>query len=274
MRYDEIGYWSEVKLDIVQKYAVAYSTIMRATSVIRQYMYVDAFAGPGKHIARRTGQFVPGSPSNALHVSPPFSQYHFIDLDGSRVEELRRVVGDRTDVKVYKGDCNKILLEDVFPLCRYQDYRRALCLLDPYKINVDWKVLQAAGTMGTVEIFYNFMIMDANMNVFWKNPDKVAPTQAARMNLAWGDQSWREIAYTKKPGLFEEIEEKAGNRTIAEAFQRRLREIAGFKYVPEPVPMRNSKGAVIYYLFFASPNKTGGKIVADIFDAYRGRGMT
>ena len=27
-KYDEIGYWSEVKLDIIRKYASAYSTIM------------------------------------------------------------------------------------------------------------------------------------------------------------------------------------------------------------------------------------------------------
>jgi len=273
MKYDEIGYWSEVKLDIVQKYASAYSTIMRASPVIRQHIYIDAFAGPGKHIARRTGKFVLGSPSNALNVNPPFSAYHFIDLDGGRVEELRRVAHGRSDVKVHEGDCNRVLLDDVFPLCRYQDFCRALCLLDPYKINVDWNVLQIAGSMGSVEVFYNFMIMDANMNVFWKNPDKVAPSQAARMDHAWGDRSWREIAYTKKAGLFEEIEEKVENRTIVQAFQRRLHEVAGFKYVPDPMPMRNSKGAVIYYLFFASPNKTGGEIVADIFDSYRNRGM-
>ena len=28
--FDEIGYWSEIKLDIVREYAVAYSTILSA----------------------------------------------------------------------------------------------------------------------------------------------------------------------------------------------------------------------------------------------------
>ena len=42
--------------------------------------------------------------------------------------------------------------------------------------------------------------------------------------------------------------------------------------VPEPIPMRNKTGAVVYYLFFASPNKTGAKIVKDIFNTYRNRG--
>ncbi len=32
--------------------------------------------------------------------------------------------------------------------------------------------------------------------------------------------------------------------------------------------MRNSTGAVVYYLYFASPNKNGKKIVVDIFRKY------
>jgi hypothetical protein len=38
------------------------------------------------------------------------------------------------------------------------------------------------------------------------------------------------------------------------------------------MPMRNSKGAVVYYLYFASPNATGGRIVSQIFDKYRAKG--
>jgi hypothetical protein len=37
--------------------------------------------------------------------------------------------------------------------------------------------------------------------------------------------------------------------------------------------MRNTRGAVVYYLFFASPNRTGDKIVRDIFNKYRDRGI-
>jgi three-Cys-motif partner protein len=93
------------------------------------------------------------------------------------------------------------------------------------------------------------------------------------MDAAWGDRSWREAAYKKSQGLFEELEQKAGNATIAEAFRQRLIQNAGFKYVPEPMPMRNSTGAIVYYLFFASPNKTGAKIVNHIFRTYREKGL-
>lgn len=116
------------------------------------------------------------------------------------------------------------------------------------------------------------MIMDANMNVLRLNPNHVSEDQVARMDKAWGDHSWRDIAYQKEPGLFEELERKTDNKTVAEAFRKRLRDVAGFQYVPEPIPMRNDQGAVVYYLYFASPNKTGARIVSSIFNKYSNKG--
>lgn len=159
-------------------------------------------------MSKQSGKVVQGSPLKALEVSPPFREFHFIDLDGGKTNELRRITGDRPDVVIHEGDCNEILLEDVFPRCEYENYHRALCLLDPYNINVDWEVLKKAGNMGSVDIFYNFMIMDANMNVFWRNPVKVPADQIARMDRSWGNHSWRDIAYRKEPGLFGAIEER------------------------------------------------------------------
>ncbi len=272
-KYDEIGYWSEVKLDIISKYASAYSTIMKKQKKIQSYLYIDAFAGAGVHIKKQTREFIKGSPLNALAISPAFPEYHFIDLDGDKVDKLRLVVGDRGDVSFHKGDCNEMLLNEVFPKCRYEDYRRALCLLDPYGLNVNWEVLEKAGKMKSVEIFYNFMIMDANMNILWRSPERVQTSQVARMDAVWGDHSWHEVAYKKTPGLFSDMEEETTNEAVINAFRDRIRKAAGFEYVPEPMPMRNSKGSVIYYLFFASPNRTGAKIVKDIFDNYRNKGV-
>jgi hypothetical protein len=40
VKYDEIGYWSEIKLDIVKEYAQAYSTIMSAQrSISKAYLH-------------------------------------------------------------------------------------------------------------------------------------------------------------------------------------------------------------------------------------------
>lgn len=67
LRYDEIGYWSEIKLDIIKEYAAAYSRILSSrTSPNFYHLYIDAFAGAGKHKSKSTGEFVLGSPANAF----------------------------------------------------------------------------------------------------------------------------------------------------------------------------------------------------------------
>jgi three-Cys-motif partner protein len=275
LRLDKIGYWSEIKLDIVREYAQAYSSVLAKRREIRKYVYIDAFAGAGVHISKRTGEYIPGSPLNALNVQPPFHEYHFIDLDGDKAGHLRQYVGNDPTVSIHKGDCNSILLQEVFPRARYSDFNRALCLLDPYALNLDWAVVQTAGQSGSIEIFLNFMVMDMNMNVLWKNPDNVPPSQLERMDAFWGDRSWRNTLYQKPQGRLPgfDLGEKVSNSAVATAYQERLKKVAGFDYVPEPMPMRNTQGAIIYYLFFASPKKTGEKIVSDIFNKYRNRGV-
>jgi three-Cys-motif partner protein len=103
----------------------------------------------------------------------------------------------------------------------------------------------------------------------------VSQKQAARFTATWGDDSWRNIAYKQEQrSLLDEggfIEEKASNEAIVSAFQARLRDVAGFRYVPNPIPMKNASRATVYYLFFASPNATGKKIVEHIFKKHATR---
>lgn len=274
MKFDEIGEWSEIKLEIIQKYASAYSTILakRKEQIPQfQHVYIDGFCGAGQHISKRSGGMVKGSPLNALAIQPPFDEYYLIDMNGKKVEYLNQAIGPRPDVHLYQGDCSEILLRNVFPCVRYEDYRRGLCLLDPYGLHLKWDVIAKAGLSGVIEIFLNFPVMDMNRTALWNNPEKVAPDQATRMTGFWGDESWRQAAYQQVPTLFGPINKKIpGNFPIVEAFRERLKTQAGFKYVPEPVPMLNSKEAVIYYLFFASSNPTANKIIEGIFDSYRG----
>src|SRR5438309_1462881 len=194
LQFDRIDYWSHVKMEIVRKYAVAYSTIF-ATQPRFKHVYVDAFAGTGVHELKATGNLVPGSPLNALAVDPPFHELHLIDLDQAKVEYLTEQVGKREDVFIYEGDCNQVLLQDVFPRIRYKDYRRGLCLLDPYGLTLNWEVIATAARMQSMEIFLNFPMMDMNRNALWSDPLGVALEDLKRMNAFWGDESWKKIVY-------------------------------------------------------------------------------
>jgi three-Cys-motif partner protein len=276
LKFDQIGRWSEVKLDIVREYAVPYSRIM--TSQGFYHLYIDAFAGAGVHISKATGEFVPGSPLNALSVRPPFCECHFIDLDGRRAEHLRTCVAEalanpsnQPEVFVYEADCHDVLLNVVFPRARYEERHRALCLLDPYGLDLSWDIVRRAGEMRSVDIFLNFPIMDMNRNALWRDPAGVDEADRQRMTRFWGDESWREAAYRESLTLFGPEDEKAANEAVAGAFRARLQDVAGFAQVPKPIPMRNKTNAVIYYLFFASQNAVGNKIASFLFNKY-GRG--
>jgi len=270
LQFDEIGNWSEIKLDILKKYATAYSTILASrTSPSLYHVYIDAFAGSGIHKSKTTQDLVPGSPLRALEVQPSFREYHLIDINAKKIGQLRGLVGSRRDVFLYERDSNKTLLDQVFPRVKYEDYRRGLCILDPYGLHVDWTVIATAGKMRSIDMFLNFPVFDINRNVLWHNPEGVDPSDIGRMNAFWGDDTWREIAYQRKRNLFGWYSEKAPNEVVAEAFRRRLREVAGFDQVPEPLPMKNSKGAVVYYLFFGSQVGTAEKIAREIFKKYR-----
>lgn len=270
-KIDEIGPWSEVKLDIVKRYAVEYSKILsnqKDPSLF--HVYIDAFAGAGYHLSETTREMVPGSPLNALLVRPPFREYHLIDLDGDKAHGLRELVGNREDVYIYPEDCNSVLPKKVFPRVRFEDYKRGLCILDPYALHLDWELIQTAGSMRSLDVFINFPMYDININVLHRDPGTVLPLHVERMNAYWGDESWRDVAYElSAPDLFGHVElEKVSNEKFAAAFRERLRKVAGFKKVPEPLAMRNSKGSTVYYLFFASQKGTAENIVKYIFEKF------
>ena len=274
MKLDEIGDWSLDKLEILKRYAEKYSAVLasqdgRQGKANLKHGYIDGFAGAGQHIAKTTKDVVPGSPLNALSIKPEFDEYHFVELNPERADSLRALANNRANVHVHEGNCNTILLENVFPRFRYEDFWRGLCFLDPYGMHLNWEVIAKAGKMGTIEIFLNFPIHDINRNV---KHSRATKEDQGRFTAFWGDESWRDALVVKTDQLnfsggFET--EVADNDAIVAAFRKRLKEVAGFKYVPEPVAMRNSKGPIVYYLFFAGPNSTGDKIARHVLNLFR-----
>src|SRR4051812_47043473 len=112
--FDEIGPWSEIKLDIIRKYASAYARILSRQRGF-SFFYVDAFAGAGRHVSRMTGELVAGSPDIALRTDPPFQRYFFIDIDRAKVDYLEQLARANPSVQILKGDANVELVSRVLP---------------------------------------------------------------------------------------------------------------------------------------------------------------
>ena len=274
-QFDEIGYWSELKLEIVEKYGAAYTRAFASHPTLKKY-YIDGFSGAGAHVSKRTSELIDGSPVRALRVSPSFDGFHFIDMNPHKTSYLQKLCDGRSDVQIHTGDSSVFLINTLLPTIKYENYNRALCLLDPYGLHMDWEVMRLAGQSRAVDMFLNFPVMDMNRNAIWRNPEKVPQDGIERMTRFWGDESWRTAAYVEsaQANLFGFAPEqvKQPNDAIVGAFMRRLQDVAGFKFVPDPLPMRNSTNAVVYYLFFACGHPVAKKIIIDIFNKYRSKG--
>lgn len=240
-----------------------------------KFYYIDTFSGAGLHIDRATGEDIAGSPLRVLSGHIPFDKYYFIDLDGEKADFLRNYCtqhfSDR-EIEVKQGDCNEVI-KDTISGMTYRNYERIFCLLDPYGLHLKWDTVEIMGKKKIVDLILNFPIMDMNRNAIWHDYGKVSAQDKKRMTRFWGDESWLEVAYNPSPqsNLFDDNPlEKQPNEAVADAFRKRLKSVAGFQYVPKPIPLKNSTGATVYYLFFASQNSTANKIAKGIFTKYVG----
>ena len=262
-----------LKLDIVEKYGRGYTTAFNNErgAFLRKY-YIDGFSGAGVHVVKRTRQQIEGSPARALRVQPPFNGFHFIDLNPAKTDQLEQLRAGREDVWIHTGDANEHL-KKLLPTMQYEDRKRALCLLDPYGLHLDWEVMRTAGELGTIDMFLNFPIMDMNRNALLWKPELADPDDITRMTRFWGDEALGDRpawAASKQGDMFGATEqEKQSNKVVAEASPRAVEESSGFADVPELLPMTNSKNAVLYYLFFAAKHRAAANIAADIFKRAR-----
>lgn len=276
---DEVGPWTEVKVQIVREYALLFQKVIQTQPLFKS-VYMDGFAGTGLLVSEIRRDIIDGTASEIMNVQPPFHEYHFIEFDPEKVQVLRRSLGVMDDsdelVRVHRGDCNTILLEKLLPTMKWESFRKGLLFLDPYGLEVDWRVVEAAGRSRCVDLLVNFPIMGMNRSVL-RDPSKEAPTQeqVERMNRFWGDETWRAAAFEQPRDLWGDpmpLRKKQGNEPIVQAYIKRLHEVAGFEYVSKPLAMRNSNNAPVYYLIGASAATQGVKLFNGVFKRWRKKG--
>lgn len=272
---DEIGPWSERKHGIVQDYAEVYSLIMsqaQKSVAVLSHDYIDGYASAGYSVRRGSGDIIKGTALNSLEIQPPFAHFTFVELNAARYSILKNRVKGTPNVEVIHGDANVVLPHEVIPRYTYENFRRAFCLLDPHNHKeLRWQTIADIGKTRAIDLLVHFPTMTMNRGVLHRG-GAASPDEAKAMTLFWGDESWREAVYVKRPGLLEGLPaEKATDLAFASAFCARLKNVAGFKDTTKPIPMKNTRGAVVYYLIFALPHPTAvraAKSVAKYFIEY------
>lgn len=145
-------------------------------------------------------------------------------------------------------------------------------LLDPYGLQLEWDVVRSLGATRSADVAINFPTMDINRNSALREQLAIGEANAARMSKWWGDDSWIGQFYGPGPKW---LHGESGNRKvvnndeIVQIYRQRLQDEGGFGFVTEPLPMKNSQNAVLYYILLASNNETAVRIMNEILDKYR-----
>ena len=130
------------------------------------------------------------------------------------------------------------MTKELLPKIQFINYARALCLLDPYGLHIDWEVMYQAGHSEAIDMFLNFPVMDMNRNAIWNNPERVPQDGIERMTKFWGDESWKQAAYAESTqgNLFRTEIVKQSNDKIVAAFTQRLKRLLAFNLFQSHYP--------------------------------------
>ena len=58
--------------------------------------------------------------------------------------------------EIVTGDASHYLTTKLLPNIQYERFNRALCLLDPYGLHLDWEVVRQSGQSRAIDMFLNF----------------------------------------------------------------------------------------------------------------------
>lgn len=190
------GRWTEIKLDMLAAYLHAYAKVMKNQPYRR--WYVDAFAGTGFRSISDSGGLLEkeattaaGSARLALDVEPPFDRYVLIERNRRRYDQLRLLAETRPDLAGRMdfrcGDANEELIALAASLDRRRD--RAVVLLDPFGMQVDWRTLEALAGTQIVDLWY-LVPTGIALNRVLPREQRPFGLWQKRINRMLGDRQW------------------------------------------------------------------------------------
>jgi three-Cys-motif partner protein len=274
-----VGRWAREKLDALARYLDFYTKVLKNQTW--RTVYLDAYAGGGRAVVRaeersalsgpnlfgedapidaEERELVDGSPRVALATANPFDRYVFVDPNPHRVAELNAL-------KAEYGAARTI---DILPSTAAEGIawmtaqsisrrtHRGVAFLDPFGAKLDWASIQKLADTGLFEVVVNFALSMALQRML-PNSGEVPDGWTARLDSYFGSRAWFEEVYQKRPGgLFASNgNEKRPDYSerLLELYRARLR--TAFGHVSSARLIRNTRGAPLYYLLWAGPNKKG-----------------
>ena len=260
------GEWTERKLDILQRYA--YTTVM--TNQPFRLMYIDAFAGEGRIGIREDDdgvRFLRGSSERALRIgNRPFDRLVFVERERGRCGELEllREEHPERDVRIENADANDFLRN------LQENWRswRGVLFLDPFAAQVEWSTIRTIAGFSALDTWILFPVSAiARMLPKTRRPEDVSRKWEARLNLVYGDESWKGLYRERRQGnLFREreYERDPGVDGLVEIYKKNLRNLFGERFSNRSTTFTSSRNSPLFEFLFCVGNPRGVPIATTI----------
>ncbi len=248
----DIGEHSMVKLKAVGRFANAFSTALKNTDATA---YLDLFAGPGLLRSRDNDQPLWGTPLIALQCPERFRKLVFVEMNPASAQALLKRAGQAAR----RGECVTVitaLAEDAIPevIAQLPPKSIVLTLVDPFRVEFSLNALRALTTARRVDLILLFadgMDLKRNLDLAMANDKAHAP----RFDAAFGGADWRKVVVPHDPP-------GRSAARLRQLYVDRLKQL-GFTHFGKDLPVKNSRGAELYVLLYASHVPLGAKLWDD-----------
>lgn len=262
------------KLEMLADYLAAFATASKGQS---ERVYLDAFAGEGTGLDRLTGEEFPGSARLALEAAQGagFTRFRYFEV-GRRASELEaRLRADYPgrDIRVYEGDCNTTIPQALADL-RQLRWAPSFAFLDPDGMELAWDTIAALGNHKRgyraptsekpeykVELWLLFPTSGI-VRTLALDEAKVSDADVGRANRLLGTNQWRPIYELR---LRDQISGATARDEYVNLMRWRLERELGYRFT-HPFELKNTRGAVLYHMVFATDNDVGTRIMEAIYD--------
>lgn len=265
MSEDFGGSWTSSKLLILGKYVQAFNIAsQRAPSTV----YLDLFAGNLKNRLPTTSEEYEGSTGVALRADPPFDRLVFWELDKQaerlRAELVEAFPGDQR-YAVIAGDCNTSISDG---LRNVSAHRRAptFAFIDPKGLDVAWTTLKTLASWRQdpkrrkVELW--ILLPDpAISRVLGLRGNRGRGVQA-KLNTMYGCRDWEAIYRLRNIGAFTAAQARA---EYVNLYRWRIEHELGYGWT-HALQLENDSGSPVYTMIYATDDKTGNKIMQDVYN--------
>ena len=251
----ELPGWTALKLEYLDQYLQAYRI---ATKSVDEAYYIDLFAGSGHYRSKYTGDLVDGSPWRALHATPPFSMYFFLEKNRAKADYLEQEIykGGITNAIVKRGDCNATSLDEILE----EIPRRALsfAFVDPNGLQAHWS---------TINKLAQHRIGHRKMELLILYPYDMAinrciavPSNSGALTTYYGDESWKTADLESR--RLGESESQRRERFV-NLYTGKLSSL-GYEHVYPSSPLGYGKHHHLYNVIYASDEPIGQRIMESI----------